>query len=47
METIHKNVRKTDSIIEKEIHLNPNTKKREFSLRGYYLTITEYHKYEG
>lgn len=36
--------------IEQEIHLNTNSTKMEFSLRdpdGYYLTITEFHKYEG
>lgn len=32
------------------IHLNTNSNKMEFSLRdpdGYFLTITEYHNYEG
>lgn len=36
--------------IEKDIHKNHNTQKREFSLRdldGYYLTFTEYHTYQG
>ncbi len=36
--------------IEKDIQLNPNSGKREFSLRdpdGYYLTISEYHEYQG
>ena len=36
--------------VEEDIHLNTNSTKREFSLRdldGYYLTITEFHKYEG
>ncbi|HPK09512.1 MAG TPA: hypothetical protein PK147_08050 [Saprospiraceae bacterium] len=36
--------------VEKELMLNTNSNKREFSLRdpdGYYLTITEYHNYEG
>ena len=36
--------------VEEEIHLNPNSTKLEFSLRdpdGYFLTITEYHVYEG
>ena len=34
--------------VEKEIQLNPNSGKREFSLRdpnGYYLTISEFHKF--
>lgn len=50
MNTIRKNVEKIGGSIEEDIHLNPNSKKMEFSLRdpdGYYLTITEYHKYEG
>jgi len=50
METIYNNIEKTGSTIEKEIQLNPNSKKREFSLRdldGYYLIITEYHNYKG
>lgn len=48
--TIRKSVEETGSMVEEEIHLNPNSLKREFSLRdpdGYYLTITEFHKYEG
>lgn len=47
---IRENIKKMDYQIEKDIHLNPNSMKKEFSLRdpdGYYLTITEYHKYEG
>ena len=50
MDAIRQNVEKINSIIEEEIHLNPNSLKKEFSLRdpdGYYLTITEFHKYEG
>jgi hypothetical protein len=36
--------------VEEDIHLNPNSTKMEFSIRdpdSYYLTITEFHKYEG
>jgi predicted enzyme related to lactoylglutathione lyase len=36
--------------LEEDIHTNPNSLKKEFSLRdpdGYYLTVTEYHEYEG
>jgi len=36
--------------IEEEIHLNPNSLREEFSIRdpdGYFLTVTEFHKYEG
>ena len=50
MSTIRENVEKIGAAIAEEIHLNPNSKKMEFSLRdpdGYYLTITEFHKYEG
>ena len=50
MNAIRQNVENIGSIVEEDIHLNPNSLKKEFSLRdpdGYYLTITEYHKYEG
>ena len=42
-------VRSRISIAE-DIHLNTNSRRKEFSLRdpdGYYLTISEYHEYEG
>lgn len=47
---IRHNVEQLGCPVEEDIHLNPNSGKREFSLRdpdGYYLTITEYHTYEG
>lgn len=50
MNLIRQNVGKTGWSVVEDIHLNPNSRKKEFSLRdpdGYYLTITEYHKYEG
>ncbi|MEO6719608.1 MAG: VOC family protein [Ferruginibacter sp.] len=50
MDTIRQNVEKINGIVEEDIHLNTNSLKKEFSLRdldGYYLTITEFHKYEG
>ena len=50
MNGIRKNIEKLGGAVEKEILLNPNSGKKEFSLRdpdGYYLTITEFHKYEG
>ncbi|MGY4385056.1 putative enzyme related to lactoylglutathione lyase [Pedobacter sp. UYP24] len=50
MNAIRQNVEKTGGIIEQDIHLNPNSTKMEFSIRdpdGYYLTITEFHRYEG
>jgi hypothetical protein len=50
MNRIRKNVERIGAPVEEEIHLNPNSTKMEFSIRdpdGYYLTITEFHKYEG
>ena len=47
---IRQNLEKIRGTVEEEIHLNPNSLKNEFSLRdpdGYYLTVTEFHKYEG
>jgi hypothetical protein len=50
MNDVRQNVEKLGLPIEEDIHVNPNSTKKEFSLRdpdGYYLTITEFHKYEG
>ncbi len=50
MNVITENVEKVNARVEEYIHLNPNSLKKEFSLRepdGYYLTITEFHRYEG
>ncbi len=50
MNGVRQNVEKIGGLVEEDIHLNPNSTKMEFSLRdpdGYYLTITEFHKYEG
>lgn len=50
MDRIRRNAASMGATIEEEIHLNPNSTKKEFSLRdpdGYYLTITEYHEYKG
>jgi hypothetical protein len=50
MNTIRQKVEKTGGFIVEDTHLNPNSRKKEFSVRdpnGYYLTITEFHKYEG
>lgn len=47
---IHRNVRAIGVAVEEDIHLNPNSTKKEFSFRdpdGYYLTVTEFHTYEG
>ena len=48
MEEVRKNVERMKYSIAEEIHINPNSTKREFSLcdpDGYYLTITEFHRY--
>jgi predicted enzyme related to lactoylglutathione lyase len=50
MNLIRENVDTFGAIVVEDIHLNPNSTKLEFSIRdpdGYYLTITEFHKYEG
>ncbi len=50
LDIIRANIEKMDYPIEEDIHVNPNSAKKEFSLRDpdrYYITITEYHKYEG
>jgi catechol 2,3-dioxygenase-like lactoylglutathione lyase family enzyme len=50
MNLIYQNVIKMGWIIEEDIHLNPNSLRQEFSFRdpdGYFLTVTEFHKYEG
>jgi catechol 2,3-dioxygenase-like lactoylglutathione lyase family enzyme len=47
---IRQNTEKLDCIIEEDVHVNPNSMKKEFSFRdpdGYFLTITEFHKYDG
>ena len=50
MDAIRQNVEKAGAQVEEDVHVNPNSTKKEFSLRdpdGYYLTITEFHAYEG
>ena len=50
MSAIRQNVANMGSSVEEDVHVNQNSTKMEFSLRdpdGYYLTITEFHKYEG
>ena len=50
MDMIYQNAIKADCVIEEEVHLNPNSLRQEFSFRdpdGYFLTVTEFHKYEG
>ena len=50
IKAIRKNVEDVKGTVEKEIQLNPNSIKNEFSFRdldGYYLTVSEFHTYEG
>jgi len=50
MNVIRQNVEKMGYSVEEDIRLNLNSRKMEFSLLdpdGYYLTISEFHKYEG
>jgi len=50
MEKIRQNIENMSYEVVEDIHINPNSTKREFSLLdpdGYYLTITEFHQYEG
>ncbi|WP_313511908.1 VOC family protein [Sphingobacterium sp.] len=44
------NLEEIEWTIEEEIHLNKNSHRQEFSFRdpdGYFITVTEFHKYEG
>ena len=50
LEVVRLTIEKMGYPVEEDIHLNPNSTKKEFSLRdpdGYYITVTEYHNYEG
>ena len=50
MNNIYQRALESGCVIEEDIHLNPNSLKKEFSFRdpdGYYLTVSEFHKYEG
>lgn len=50
MQQIFDNAKKAGAIIAEEIHVNTNSTKKEFSIRdpdGYYLTISEFHEYDG
>ena len=50
MEKVRHNIESKGYAVESEILLNPNSGKREFSLRdpdGYFLIITEFHEYGG
>ena len=50
IEAVRQNVKKIGGVVEEDVHISPSSLKKEFSLRdpdGYFLTITEFHKYEG
>jgi len=50
MQEIRQNADRIGHPVEEEINLNPNSNRKEFSIRdldGYYLIITEFHNYEG
>ena len=50
IEPIREKLRSLNYKVEEEIQLSLNSRRKEFSLRdpdGYYLTIAEFHKYEG
>lgn len=47
---IKQNLEKISWKIEEEIHLNANSDRQEFSFKdpdGYFITVTEFHTYEG
>lgn len=49
-EKVRENIEKLNHPVEEDIHINPNSTKKEFSIRdpdGYFLIVTEYHRYEG
>jgi hypothetical protein len=50
MNEIYQNALKAGCVIEENIHLNTNSLRKEFSFLdpdGYFLTVTEFHKYKG
>ena len=50
LETIRQNIEQMNHSLEEDIRINPNSGKKEFSLRdkdGYYWIISEYHAYDG
>ncbi|CAN5450366.1 hypothetical protein BH11BAC3_BH11BAC3_42100 [soil metagenome] len=50
MHKIYQNALDAGCVIAEDIHPNPNSLRREFSLRdpdGYFLTVSEFHQYEG
>lgn len=50
LQAIRNNIEKINYSVEEDIHVNPNSNKKEFSFKdvnGYYWTITEFHNYDG
>ncbi|KAA2239618.1 VOC family protein [Chitinophaga agrisoli] len=50
MDIIRQNVERMGGAVAEDIHLNPNSRRMEFAIKdldGYYLIITEFHRYEG
>ena len=50
LERIFQTIKEMIYPIEEDLHINPNSTKKEFSLLdidGYYWTITDFHNYEG
>lgn len=50
LETIRKKVGEVGCTIVEEVHLNLNSLKKEFTFKdpdGYFITVTEFHTYEG
>lgn len=50
IEPIRERLRSMNYAVEQEIYLSPNSHRKEFSFRdpdGYYITIAEFHKYQG
>ena len=50
LETVRSRVTSLGLAVEQEVALNVNSQRREFSLRdpdGYYVTISEYHEFDG
>ena len=50
LDAIYQRAKNAACRIEEDIHLNHRPMKREFSLRdpdGYYITVSEFHTYEG
>jgi uncharacterized glyoxalase superfamily protein PhnB len=49
MQSFYKKAKDAGCVIEEDIHLNPNSAKREFALRdpdGYYLVVSEFHEFD-